>query len=120
MKHPRIPRCCKDNAINSNGRLLIDFLHQTGLRIANGRVGVDADIGAYTFVGSNGSSVVDYCIVDEILLSKFVTFEICPPNIMSDHCLIEFSLVGCDMNRSSSNNNIKSGNNNDNKMKKQE
>ena len=33
---------------------------QTGLRILNGRVGNDLTIGKCTFVGSRGSSLIDY------------------------------------------------------------
>jgi len=65
--------------------------YQTGLRIANGRV-CDDD-GAYTYGSSIGCSVVDYCIVSECLLpllSHFVTHR---HNILSDHCIIEFSLI---------------------------
>lgn len=87
-----LPKKSEDSVVNTNGRLLIDFLTETGLRIANGRIGSDQNIGAFTFVGANGSSVVDYCIVDEVLLTKFVNFNVHGPNVLSDHCLIEFAL----------------------------
>ena len=77
---------------NSNGNLLIDFSRQTGLRIANGRVGSDAGIGECTYVGSSGTSLIDYVLVSEKLLKYFVTFDVFDPNPISDHCLIEFSL----------------------------
>ena len=42
-----ITRKSQDNVVNSNhGLLLLEFLKQTGLRIANGRVCEDKDIGA--------------------------------------------------------------------------
>ena len=88
----KIPRKSQDNTVNSNGQLLLDFLKQSGLRIANGRVCEDRDVGAYTFVGSRGSSLVDYCIANVDLFELFVSFYVHDPNPLSDHCLIEFSL----------------------------
>ena len=57
----QMPRFSEDEGhINSNGLLLLDFCKQTSLRIMNGRVGNDKGLGKFTFVGSRGSSVVDY------------------------------------------------------------
>jgi hypothetical protein len=84
-----MPRKTQDHVVNTNGQLLIDFLKQSGLRIANGRVA--GDIGAFTFIGANGSSLIDYCLVDKFLIDKFKTFNVSEPNILSDHCLIQFS-----------------------------
>ncbi|MEW8542097.1 MAG: reverse transcriptase family protein, partial [Candidatus Thiodiazotropha sp.] len=88
-----IPRKSQDSITNSNGYMLLDFLKQSGLRVANGRVCEDKNIGAMTFVGSRGSSIVDYCIVNVELFQEFSSFYIHDPNILSDHCLIEFSLL---------------------------
>ena len=56
-----LPRFSEDKGhVNNNGLLLLEFCKQTGLRIVNGRVGIDKRIGKYTFVGSRGYSVVDY------------------------------------------------------------
>ena len=88
-----LPRSSTDNIVNSNGHMLLEFLKQTGLRVANGRVGEDKNVGACTYVGSKGSSLVDFCIVNVELLSEFSTFYVHDPNILSDHCLIEFSLA---------------------------
>ena len=87
-----IPRRSQDKAVNSNGHLLLDFLKETGLRVANGWVCEDKHIGSFTYVGSRGSSLVDYCIVNPVLLNEFSSFYVHDPNILSDHCLIEFSL----------------------------
>ena len=54
--------------------LLIDLCIQTGLRIANGRVGADAREGKCTYVGSRGSSLIDYVIVSEDFLSHISDF----------------------------------------------
>lgn len=87
-----LPRKSQDQVINQNGQLILDFLKQTGLRVANGRVCEDKNIGSFTFVGSRGSSLVDYCIVNPKLLSDFTSFYVHDPNIISDHRLIEFSI----------------------------
>ena len=63
-----IPRRSQDISVNSNGHLLLDFLKQTGLRVANGRVCEDKHIDSFIYVGSRGSSLVDYCIVNPVLL----------------------------------------------------
>ena len=77
---------------NSNGLLLLDFCKQTGLRIMNGRTGDDYGVGKFTFVGSRGSSVVDYILSSQDLFHRFMSFVVRDPNIMSDHCIINFSL----------------------------
>lgn len=77
--------------VNNNGLLLLDFCKQTGVRILNGRVGSDNGIGRYTFVGSRGSSVVDYVLSSQELFRFIKDFEVQEPNILSDHCLINFS-----------------------------
>ena len=87
-----IPRKSQDTIVNSNGYLLLDFLKQSGLRIANGRVCEDKNFGAFTYVDARGSSLVDYCIVNPEILSEYLSFYIHDPNILSDSCLVEFSL----------------------------
>ena len=49
-------------------------------------------IGRHTFVGSRGSSVVDYVLASQNLFSNIDTFSISDPNILSDHCIVSFSL----------------------------
>ena len=78
--------------VNSNGLLLLKFSKQTGLRIMNGRMGDDYGVGKFTFVGSRGSSVVDYILSSQDLFHRFRSFVVQDPNIMSDHCIINFSL----------------------------
>ena len=92
MGDTALPRVSSDRSVNDNGTLLVDFCIQTGLRVANGRVGEDANEGKCTYVGSNGSSLIDYVIVSEELLGHFSEFYISDPNILSDHCVVNFSL----------------------------
>ena len=77
--------------VNNNGLLLLDLCKQTGVRIMNGRVGADRGVGKFTFVGSRGSSLVDYVLTSQDLFQYVSKFEVEDPNIISDHCLISFS-----------------------------
>ena len=51
-------RCNMDRVINSQDRRIIDLCQMCNLKILNGRVGADANIGKYNVF--NGSSTVDY------------------------------------------------------------
>ena len=70
----KLERISQDLITNANGYLLLDFLKQSGLRIANGRVCEDKNTGAVTYVGSRESSLVDYYIVNFELFPEFVSF----------------------------------------------
>ena len=85
-----LPRSSKDSKLNANGSLLIDFCRQTGLRIANGRVGSDSVVGECTYVGTGRSSLVDYVLVSEDLLQCFDEFTVHDPNPYYDHCVRVF------------------------------
>lgn len=85
-------RVSEDKGFNNYGSQLLDFCKQTGLRILNGRVGADSYVGKYTYVSSIGKSVVDYVIASQSLFSRINTFSVDEPNILSDHCIINFSL----------------------------
>ena len=53
-------RVNKDHVIDAYGRRLLLLCQKTNLLIANGRYFEDSEIGEFTFVTQNGSSVVDY------------------------------------------------------------
>ena len=87
-------RCSQDiGKTNNNGHLLLDLCKQTGLRIMNGRVSKDKNIGKFTYVGHAGSSLVDYVICSQELFDNIDHFEVLDPNIMSDHCMINFTFT---------------------------
>ena len=60
-----LPRANQDRGLNSNGTLLLDFCKRSGFRIVNGRVGEGSEFGKCTYVGSRGSSLIDYVIADQ-------------------------------------------------------
>ena len=85
-------RCCEDTGnLNNYGSLLLDLCKQTGLRILNGRCCEDKQ-GLYTYIGPRGSSLVDYVVTSQNLIQHVGTFKVKDPNIMSDHCMVDFSL----------------------------
>lgn len=92
-------RFSQDKILNTNGRKLLDFCKANGLRICNGRLGDDKGMGKYTYVGSTGSSVVDYVIVNPSLIDYFSKFQVQGPNILSDHCCVEFAFLHNDMQK---------------------
>ena len=74
------------------GKQLIDLCVQSRLRILNGRCLGDT-FGYFTCHKSNGSSVVDYMIVNEELLNRIVYFKVHPlAGTLSDHCMISLLL----------------------------
>ena len=58
------------------------------------QMGVSARIKncSFTFVHNRGSNLADFCIAHPDLFSDFTSFYVHDPNIISDHCLFEFSL----------------------------
>ena len=56
-------RTSQDKSVNNYGNKLIDVCRNTGVYIANGRLGLDAGIGKLT---CKDTSVIDYCIALQI------------------------------------------------------
>lgn len=71
----RKSRCSKDKVINNQGKKLIELIEQFGGIVLNGRAGKDVQ-GEYSFCGSMGSSVIDYCICSYSLLQYVDDFAI--------------------------------------------
>ena len=68
-------RYSKDNVVTSRGRELNNFCIYSGLRILNGRIIGDFS-GQMTCHTPNGSSVVDYFIASEPLLTNIAFFKV--------------------------------------------
>ena len=86
-------RASKDHVFDTRGRKLIEFCKSTNFLIGNGRLRDDMNIGEFTFINSNGRSVVDYLLLkydDFQYINKFV---IMPPNEYSDHCPINIGIT---------------------------
>ena len=85
----------RDTTINNNGKLLIEFCKVNGMKIVNGRLGSDKEIGEFTFRGSSDrNSTIDYCIVSPDLGPHIQNFEISSfDDHLSDfHCPIILTL----------------------------
>ena len=88
-----LPRSSQDKSSNANGTLLLDFCKQTNLRILNGRIGSDKGIGKFTCHTHRGRSVVDYVLASTDILPLVSSFNVNDPNILSDHSIIDFSVM---------------------------
>jgi len=80
-----------DFIINEQGKCLIDLCIESKIRILNGRVMGDS-LGSYTYYSSQGKSCIDYVISSENIVHMFNFINVLPPNELSDHCIIWFSL----------------------------
>ena len=85
------PRFSQNNTINANGCKLLEFCKLNYASQMVAFFGADKGVGKYTYVGSTGSSVIDYVIVNSDLLDMIRSFYP-DPNVLSDHCSIDFSM----------------------------
>ena len=92
----------EDLGVNKNGRHLIELCKATDLKILNGRVGKDRDIGKYTCFTGMGRSTIDYCLSSPSLIEHIVNFEIEDfDRAVSDaHCGINVGIIHSTSNRS--------------------
>ena len=69
-----VSRSVKDFKLNLYGERFIEFLISTNMCMLNGRVDNDQD--NFTLVSTQGSAVVDYCIVTHSNFSQFSDFRV--------------------------------------------
>ena len=97
-----------DNVVNAFGKRLIELCQMSGLRIVNGRKLGDS-AGQKTCHEWNGSSTVDYMIIEESSFNKVKTFKVQEKlNHLSDHCPIS-AVIDIDVERKPSRKVIKKG-----------
>ena len=84
-------RKSKDVKSDVKGVQLLDFCDDNGLIILNGRTPGDRE-GELTFIGGQGSSVIDYCIAGVDTMSIIENFYV-KPLTFSDHMPIEINLA---------------------------
>jgi hypothetical protein len=82
-----VNRYSKDQVTNYFGRKLLGLCRHNNMNILNGRVIGDLQ-GQYTSFQYNGSSVIDYCIVDHKLYEHILYFTVHDPSHVSDHAPI--------------------------------
>ena len=86
-------RCNTDRTVNSYGKELLNLCVSSNLRIVNGRIGGDKDLGASTCFTPRGSSLVDYFVASIHffeLISDFSIGDLCEH---SDHCPIVLDIA---------------------------
>jgi len=93
-------RKSKDKITDSKGRKILDLFDTLGGFILNGRFAGDSE-GDFTFCGSSGSSVIDYCVSSFSFLSYIHDFFI-PTKEFSDHMplVLKLSTPGPDISSS--------------------
>ena len=78
--------------LSGHGRVTVEMCKATNIKIANGRIFQDEDIGKFTFHESRGSSVVDYLLAVLKVWDLIENFAVHDISCYSDHCAIEFSI----------------------------
>lgn len=97
-----------DETVNTFGKRLIELCQMSGLRIVNGRKLGDS-VGKRTCFEWNGSSTVDYMLMDESSFSLVQTFKVQDKlNHLSDHCPIS-AVINLDICREISKHSNKKG-----------
>ena len=93
IRYKDIPtRVNRDHMTDTYGRRLLELCKTTNLLIANGRLGLDKDVGDFTFYGEKGCSVVDYLLLPLTDFETISNFKICDVTEFSDHAGISFGL----------------------------
>ena len=64
-----------DKSVNKEGQILLNFAHKHNLSFLNGATTSNSS-GFVTFANKNGSSVIDYCLVSESLVSLVKDFSV--------------------------------------------
>ena len=83
-----LPRQNRDSKVCGFGRELLDFCISSRTRILNGRCLGDLQ-GSFTCHQYNGSSTVDYALVDEDIIDDIAYFKVHGfRSDLSDHCMI--------------------------------
>ena len=86
-----MPRNNEDKTINQFGRKLLSLCKASGLRILNGRHAGDRN-GNITFYNANGTSLIDYVLVNDSCFNLIPKFESGNFNCFSDHSPICFTI----------------------------
>ena len=77
--------------INKSGKFLLEMCKECGVNILNGRTTGDMT-GKPTCITYNGSSLVDYCLVNKSLQHSVGYFEVKKFTVFSNHCPISCAL----------------------------
>lgn len=97
-----------DKIIDKRGQSLLDFCNRNDMYVSNGRFKGDKK-GNFTYVGSQGCSVIDIVLCNYVALCNAVDFEILDVLVNSGHKIVSFK---CNFyyNDSYNNNHVKDNN----------
>jgi hypothetical protein len=87
-----IPRTTTDRGTNRFGEQLLDLCKSTDIRIVNGRLDSDANLGKPTCYTYNGNSVVDYLLTKACNFENISEFRVHDLTAHSNHAPISFSV----------------------------
>ena len=73
-----------DSITNNHGKKIIEICKSTDMRILNGRTNGDS-LGRPSFHDKSGTSLVDYIICNQNLMTKIKHLVVKSPNYLSDH-----------------------------------
>ena len=82
----------QDKNFNDYGFKLLSLCNTVDLCILNWRSFNDKGIGAYTFYNHQGKSTIDFVLCNNHALKYICDFNVFPPNIFSDHCIVDFDM----------------------------
>ena len=99
-----IPRTSCDKGSNRFGDCLLDLCKAVDLRIVNGRVGNDFNIGKFTCFTHNGESTVDYLLTHFCNFDTLRDFIIHDFNVYSNNAPLSFNIVVNNLKYDSSDN----------------
>ena len=88
-----MPRISMDTECNASGIKLLDLCKGADLRICNGRLFDDTDIGQFTYMSTRGNSLIDYAIITPALFSSVSNFVVHDLDVHSPHRPIQLSLL---------------------------
>ena len=97
-------RSNQDLTVNNHGKKLIEYCVATQSFIANGRTIGDLQ-GKFTCHEWNGSSTVDYAVINESMSKHVQSFCVLDPDTGSDHSAIKLKIT-CPKIHNTNNNNL--------------
>ena len=80
------------STLKGHGRPIIEYCRSTGLRIGNGRIGEDENIGKFTCINKKGASTVDYFLLEEHCFSLVQNFSVGDVSDLSNHVALSIIL----------------------------
>lgn len=94
-------RASKDVICNTRGLRLIDMCKALSLRIANGRLGSDFNVGDFSYYSRQSQSTIDYLVLKESEFSLIHDFQVGSFTQYSDHAPLYFTISSCNAKRPS-------------------